>query len=118
MARRRTPEPEPSAPARIADVAPVGDRRRTLTAIRDRLAAETDDTLWTKHKNECACICGMGDGRLLVALVKELREVEKELAALPKAEEGNPLDAIVASVANLDQHRRTRRPGRPAAKSS
>jgi hypothetical protein len=102
----------------ISDVAPLNDRRQTLLAIRDRLARETDDTLWSTHKRECDCSCGMGDGRLLVALVKELRAVEAELAGLPAVEGGHPLDGIVASVASLDKHRRTRAPRRSAAAGS
>lgn len=55
---------------------------------------------------------------MLVALVKELRAVEAELAALPQVEGGHPLDAIVATVASLDEHRRTRTPRRSAAAGS
>lgn len=107
-----------SPDASIAAVAPNNDRRKTLVAIRDRLAEETEDTRWADHKRECHCVCGIGDVRQLVALVKELRAVEAELAALPQAEGGHPLDAIVASVESLDEHRRTRRPRRPAAAGS
>lgn len=97
------PASEPS----IASVAPLNDRRKTLLAIRDRLAAETDDTLWASHKRECQCTCGMGDGRLLVALVKELRAVEAELAALPGGEEVNDLDRLADELAPRRAARRT-----------
>lgn len=88
----------------ISKVVPAGDRRTALVAIRDRLAAETDDTLWMKHKAECRCLCGMGDGRLLVALVKELRAVIEELETLPGAKEQSPSDQLAerrkARIAN------------------
>jgi hypothetical protein len=105
MARRRQePEPEPPRPTRIADVAPLGDRRASLESIRDRLAAETDDTLWQRHKDECECYCGMGDGRLLIGLVKELRVVIAELETLPGAKELSPSDQLAerrkARIAN------------------
>lgn len=80
----------------IADVVPLGDRLESLRAIRDRLAAETSDTLWNKHKEECSCICGMGDGRMLVALVKELRTVIAEIESMPVAKEQSPSDQLAA----------------------
>lgn len=107
MSRRRDVEPEPPRPTRIAEVAPGGDRRATLVAIRDRLAAETDDTLWMRHKDECSCVCGMGDGRLLVALVKELRAVEAELAALPVDEGATDLDRLADELAPRRAKRRS-----------
>jgi hypothetical protein len=51
----------------------------------------------------------MTDVRALVALTKEIRAVVAELASLPVEDGSNPLDAIVANVAQLDEHRRTRR---------
>lgn len=80
----------------IAAVVPSGDRRASLEAIRDRLALETEDTLWMRHKAECHCVCGMGDGRLLAALVKELRAVMTELAALPNGSEVSKSDDLAA----------------------
>ena len=78
----------------IADVVPLGDRLDSLKAIRDRLAEETSDTLWNKHKEECSCVCGMGDGRMLVALVKELRAVITEIESMPVAKEQSPSDQL------------------------
>lgn len=80
----------------IAEVTPHGNRLDALIAIRDRLAAETDDTLWSRHKEECSCVCGMGDGRLLVALVKELRAVLLEIDEMPEARQGSPSDDLAA----------------------
>jgi len=83
----------------VAKVVPEGDRRASLEAIRDRLASETDDTLWAKHKRECNCQCGMGDGRLLVALVKELRETIRELDSIPPASKESTIDRLRTQVA-------------------
>lgn len=94
-------------PDTIASVAPKNDRRKTLVAIRDRLAVETEDTLWAQHKRECNCQCGMGDGRLLVALVKELRATEAELAALPEVGEVSDLDRQADELASRRATRRT-----------
>jgi hypothetical protein len=80
----------------LPDVVATGDRRASLTAIRDRLAAEADDTTWASHKRECSCVCGMGDGRTLVAIVKELRVVLAELDALPGGERGSAVDDLAA----------------------
>jgi hypothetical protein len=92
----------------IAAVIPEGDRRESLVAIRDRLALETDDTLWAKHKRECNCQCGMGDGRLLVALTKRLSEVLAELAALPdEKSEVSDLDRLADELAPRRATRRT-----------
>jgi len=77
---------------------------------------ETDDLKWSKHRSECHCVCGMSDVRALVALTKEIRAVVAEIAALPGGEERVVLDDIAASVARLDEHRRTRR--RPTAAGS
>lgn len=67
----------------LLDVVSEGDRRASLVAIRDRLADEMDDVTWQKHKAECRCLCGMGDGRTLVNLAKELRTVIAEIDELP-----------------------------------
>jgi hypothetical protein len=64
------------------------------------LAEETNDVTWSKHKAECRCSCGMGDGRVLVALVKELRAVIAELESLPSAKGASKLDKIAAGVAD------------------
>jgi len=91
----------------IAEVAKKGDRRQTLLAIRDRLAQETDDARWAQHKRECRCTCGIGDGRVLVALVKELRAVEAELAGLPSDEKVSKLDRIADELAERRAKRRS-----------
>lgn len=91
----------------IVDVVALNDRRKTLLAIRDRLARETDDTRWAQHKRECRCTCGIGDGRVLVALVKELRAVEAELAALPSDEQVSDLDRLADKLADNRATRRT-----------
>lgn len=100
--------PRTRAAKTIAKIVPKGDRRESLVAIRDRLADETDDTLWAKHKRECNCQCGMGDGRLLVALTKRLSEVLAEIAALPEAPaEASDLDKLADELAPRRATRRT-----------
>ena len=92
----------------IAAVVPKGDLRSSLESIRDRLAQETDDTLWAQHKRECNCQCGMGDGRLLVALTKRLSEVLAEIAALPEVPaEASDLDKLADELAPRRATRRT-----------
>ncbi len=102
----------------ISEVVPGGGQRASLEAIRDRIALETDDTLWAKHKATCHCECGMGDGRLLVALAKELRAVIAEIEALPGTGGRSALDDIAASVTVLDPHRRSRTSRRADAQGS
>lgn len=95
----------------IAEVVPQGDLRASLEAIRDRLAAETDDLQWSRHKRECFCACGIGDPRSLVALTKRLSEVLAEIAALPAAKDGgSKLDRISARVDDLADRRARRVP--------
>ena len=93
----------------VAEVVPGGDRRRSLEAIRDRLATETDDSRWAKHKRECICTCGLGDGRVLVALVAELRKVIDAIDALTDGGEVTRLDELAASVDELAPRRKSRR---------
>jgi hypothetical protein len=90
----------------VSRVVPQGDRRASLIALRDRLAEETNDVTWAKHKRECSCACGIGDGRVLVALVKELRAVIAELDSLPGKEGVTRLDQIAAGVTELSTRRR------------
>jgi hypothetical protein len=99
--------PRSRAKPTIAAVIPKGDRRESLVAIRDRLAEETNDTLWAKHKRECNCQCGMGDGRLLVALTKRLSEVLAEIAALPEPSGVSKLDRLADELAPRRATRRT-----------
>lgn len=121
-ATRRAAPAEPSNSSSsanpISEVVPKGDRRASLEAVRDRLAMETDDLKWSKHRSECHCVCGMTDPRALVALAKEIRTVVAEIAALPEADGTSKLDDIVASVAKLSEHRRSRTPRRADAAGS
>lgn len=70
----------------LAEVVDSGDYRALLEAMLARLAAEADEVTWDKHKRECICVCGMGDGRTLVAVLKQLDVVARELEALPNPE--------------------------------
>lgn len=95
--------------AQISEVVPTGDLRTSLVAIRDRLAAETDDIKWAKHKRECNCLCGMADIRSLVALSKELRDVLKALDGIPAAVAESDVDrARKAAAAKVDELARKR----------
>jgi hypothetical protein len=103
----------------IASVVPAGDLRKSLIAIRDRLAAETDDVTWAKHKRECNCQCGMADIRALVALTKRLEETLAAIASLPKEEqEVSAVDNVIAAAARrrdeLAARRADRKPGATA----
>ena len=102
--------------ATIAATAPDGDRLLTLRAIRDRLALETDDLKWAQHKRECRCTCGITNPAALVALVKELRAVEAEMAGLPSVAEVSDLDRLADELAPRRAVRRTAPAGgkRPA----
>ena len=104
-----------SSASKIADIVPKGDLRDSLIAIRDRLAAETDDVKWAKHKRECNCQCGMADIRALVALTKRLEETLAALAALPKQEtEASAVDNVIAAAAKRRDELAARRAGRDA----
>ena len=91
-------------------IAARNNRRETLLALRNRLAAELDEDMWAKHKADCICQCGMSDERLIIALTKELRATEAELAALPAEEEKSDLDLLADELA-------PRRAGRRAVAS-
>lgn len=105
--------PKVRATDRIATVVPKGDHRASLVAIRDRLAAETDDVQWAKHKRECNCQCGMADIRALVALTKRLEETIAAIAGLPAPpQEVSAVDAVIASASSVNDEiaeRRARR---------
>jgi hypothetical protein len=62
-----------------------GDRRRALSALRDRLAAELDDP--------------DADARVVAVVSKELRAVVQELDGLSGGEEVRPVDEIAAKRA-------------------
>lgn len=82
----------------VLDVIASGRRAESLRALRDRLASELDEERAAEHKRECRCTCGMGDGRVIVALVKELRAVIAELDSLADGQEVSELDVIAAGV--------------------
>jgi hypothetical protein len=63
-----------------------------LQAIRDALASELE----------------VAAGSVAASLARELRAVLAEIAALPDEKVSTPLDVIVASVASLDEYRRSR----------
>lgn len=93
----------------VRDVVASGDRAGTLRALRDRLAEELDEERAALHRRECSCVCGMGDGRVIVAIIKELRAVVEELDGLPVEEEESRLDRIAAGRADEVAQRRARR---------
>jgi len=109
----------PRARSKIATVVPKGDLRTSLVAIRDRLAAETDDVQWARHKRECNCQCGMADIRALVALTKRLEETLAAIEALPKApSEVSAVDRVVAASVKRRDELATRRAGRESGTSA
>lgn len=97
------------SPIQVREVIATGDRGESLRALRDRLAEELDEERAATHKRECRCTCGMGDGRVIVALVKELRAVVAELDAMPGVEGASRLDYIAGAVADEVSARRARR---------
>ena len=78
----------------LSTVVPSGDRRRSLDVMCNRLAEEADETRWATHKNICHCECGIGDGRVLVAVLKELRSAMAERDSLPASKEVSELDEL------------------------
>lgn len=112
---RRTPAPKVT----IATTVPKGDQRASLVAIRDRLAAETDDVKWAKHKRECNCQCGMADIRALVALTKRLEETIAAIAALPEVKkEESAVDRVRAAAAARRDELAARRANRESGTSA
>lgn len=110
--RTRKPETKPNP---ISTVVPRGDHRESLIAIRDRLAAETDDLQWSKHRSECHCVCGMTDVRALVALAKKIEETLAAIAALPVPDrKESAIDGIVAGAAKRRDELAARRANRTA----
>lgn len=85
----------------MATVGSARGRRAILDAVRERLVAQIDAGA---HLDDCACECppGTGDGRVLAALVKELRAVLADLDALPggAGEEADPIDGLAAERAD------------------
>ena len=103
----------------ISTVVPKGNHRDSLIAIRDRLAAETDDLQWSKHRSECHCVCGMTDVRALVALAKKIEETLAAIAALPVPDrKESAVDGIVAGAAKRRDELAARRANRPAGSSA
>ena len=96
-------------PVDVRQTVASGDRAKTLRVLRDRLAEELDLERAATHRRECTCVCGMGDGRVIVAIIKELRAVVEELDGLPVEEEESRLDRIAAARADDLAARRTRR---------
>lgn len=100
----------------IADVVPAGSTRASLVAIRDRLAAETEDLTWAKHKRECNCLCGMADIRALVALTKRLEETLMAIDNLPAPdEEVSAVDSVIAAATARRDELAARRADRRAS---
>lgn len=100
--RRKTTAPKP-----LPDIVAQGDRRESLEAIREVLAVLLAQR---GHELHCECECGVGgDGRVVAQVSKELREVLRELDALPTAERVTPLDKLAGAVTDELAARRTDR---------
>lgn len=65
----------------MSEVVAQGDRRRSLEALRDHLAAELEDSPATVA---------------IAPMAKELRAVIEELDSLPLAKEASPVDDLAA----------------------
>jgi|SRR6185436_9255779 len=102
----------------LSAVVSGGDLRQSLEAIRDLLAADADDVTWEKHKAQCRCVCGMGDGRTRVAIVKELRAVLDALEKLPGGKEATAVDGIVARATAKRDELAARRKNRVSVPAS
>lgn len=79
----------------LPEVVAEGDRRASLEAIRDRLAAELDTD---GHKRSCECECGVTatDGRVIAMVAGRLVDVIRELDALPNGREVSTVDDLAA----------------------
>jgi hypothetical protein len=117
--QRSEPPSSSSSVRKIAEVVPAGDLRASLIAIRDRLAAETDDVTWARHKRECNCQCGMADIRALVALTKRLEETLAAIASLPaQQKEASAVDVAIAAATKRRDELAARRANRDAGTSA
>lgn len=83
----------------VSDVVAGGDLRRSLEAVRDRLATELD----TASPKDAA------------AIARQLTAVLEKLDKLPGAGEVTPLDRIAGAVTDELAARRDRRPGAAGA---
>lgn len=99
----------------ISEAVSTGNLRASLEAIRDRLAAETDEVRWAKHRRECNCQCGMADIRALVALTKRLEETMQAIEALPAVKgEVSAVDRVRAAAGAKRDELAARRAARAA----
>jgi hypothetical protein len=103
-----------SASRSIAEVVPEGDLRASLEAMRDALAAQTDE-IDLQHRQGCRCSCGPRDGQLLAALTKRIEEIVLRIADLPEEEGKSDLDRLSARVDDLAPRRAARGPGSAAS---
>ena len=79
------------APTDLVSAVESGDRRAALEALRDRLAVEVE-----RVAEEGFCdVCKRGSSSV-AAVAKQLRDTLADLAALPAAVEGTPLDDLAA----------------------